>query len=87
MEASVSHYTADDLFQACHTNELTRRDEVILNLDSKQCGLGSASCGPDMLPQYKIQPGTFNFSFRLRPFTANDTNLAPLSRQQLAEMS
>ena len=28
-------------------------------------GLGSASCGPDVLPQYRITPGTYRFAYRL----------------------
>jgi beta-galactosidase/evolved beta-galactosidase subunit alpha len=83
MEASVSHYTADDLYRAFHTNELTRRDEITLNLDYAQCGLGGASCGPGTLPQYLIQPGTFNFNVRLRPFVAGEVDPACLSRQWL----
>ena len=46
MEASAGHYTAHDLYEAAHTNELTPRPETILNLDHQQMGLGSASCGP-----------------------------------------
>ncbi|RME77237.1 MAG: DUF4981 domain-containing protein, partial [Chloroflexi bacterium] len=42
LEVSVSHFTADDLYRAYHTNELTPRPEVILNLDVRQCGLGGA---------------------------------------------
>ncbi len=83
IEASVSHYTADDLYQARHTNELKRRDEVVLNLDVQQSGLGGASCGPGTLPQYLLQPGTFDFSIRLRPFNVDDEDVADLSRQQL----
>jgi len=83
MEASVSHYTSEDLFQAFHTHELIRRDEITLNLDYKQCGLGGASCGPGTLPQYLIMPGTYRFSFRLRPFTAQDPPPVRLGRQQL----
>jgi beta-galactosidase/evolved beta-galactosidase subunit alpha len=67
LEASVSHYSADDLYRGRHTCDLVRRDEVILNLDYRQCGLGGASCGPETLPQYLVQPGTFHFNFRLRP--------------------
>jgi hypothetical protein len=81
LEASVSHFTTDDLYGAFHTNELTRRDEVILNLDYRQCGLGGASCGPGTLPQYLIQPGTFEFTVRLRPFFAGAEEPAALSRQ------
>jgi beta-galactosidase len=83
MEASVSHYTAHDLYRAFHTNELIRRDEIMLNLDYRQCGLGGASCGPGTLAQYLIQPGTFTFNVRLRPFMAGEIDPARLGRQRL----
>ncbi len=67
-EFSVHHYTANDFFQAHHTNELVRREQVILNLDHKQSGLGGHSCGPATLPQYRIQPNLFRFEFAIRPF-------------------
>jgi hypothetical protein len=54
---SVHHYTAQDLTEALHTHELRRRDEVILNLDAAQGGLGNGSCGPGVLPQYMLLPG------------------------------
>lgn len=85
LEASVSHYTADDLWKARHTCDLVRRSDVILNVDLQQSGLGGASCGPQTLPQYLINPGTFAFSVRLRPFSPGD-DLQRLSRQQLAEV-
>ncbi len=81
LEAGVSHYLADDLYRAFHTNELTRREEVILNLDYRQGGLGGASCGPGTLPQYLLQPGTFEFTVRLRPFVVGAEEPAALSRQ------
>jgi beta-galactosidase/beta-glucuronidase len=84
LEASVSHFTAADLYRAYHTNELTRRDEVILNLDYKQSGLGGASCGPGTLAQYLVQLGAFAFSIRLRPFIAGEEVPAELSRQQVS---
>jgi len=80
MEASASHYSTADLFQAAHTCDLVRRAETILNLDHKQSGLGGASCGPGTLPQYLIQPGAFQFSFRLRPFNAYIDSPAGLAR-------
>jgi len=80
MEASASHYSAADLFQAVHTCDLVRRAETFLNLDHKQCGLGGASCGPGTLPQYLIQPGAYQFSFRLRPINVNKDSPAGLAR-------
>ncbi|MFP4379975.1 MAG: glycoside hydrolase family 2 TIM barrel-domain containing protein [Candidatus Sumerlaeia bacterium] len=81
LQASASHYTADDLFAVTHTNELEARDEVIVNIDLAQRGLGTGSCGPDTLDQYRIQPGTFHFQFRLRPYLADEENVNLLALQ------
>ncbi|MFI5356584.1 MAG: beta-galactosidase small subunit, partial [Opitutales bacterium] len=65
MEASASHYPAADLFAAKHTTDLVARPEVQVNLDYAQRGLGTASCGPDTLPQYRIEPGAYRFGFAI----------------------
>jgi beta-galactosidase len=66
-EASASHFTSHDLFKWTHTTDVIARPEVIVNLDYAQRGLGTASCGPDTLPQYQIPPGRFDFTFVLQP--------------------
>jgi beta-galactosidase len=68
MECSASHFTADDLFKARHTIDLEPRAETIINLDCAQRGLGTASCGPDTLEQYRIPASTYRFNYRIRPF-------------------
>jgi hypothetical protein len=83
LEASISHFTAADLYRAYHTYELIRQAETILNLDYKQCGLGGASCGPGPLSQYLVQPGQFAFTVRLRPSVAGKESPAELVRQTL----
>ena len=70
LECSASHFTADDLFKATHINELDPRSEVFVNIDYGQRGLGGASCGPDTLPQYRLEPGVYSFSYRIRPYIA-----------------
>jgi len=69
MECSASHFTADDLFRAFHTNELEPREEVIVNIDYHQRGLGTNSCGPDTMSKYKLFPATYEFTYILHPFT------------------
>jgi len=64
-EASASHFTAADLFAAKHTIDLKPRPEVYLNIDVAQRGLGTASCGPDTLPEYRLQPGNHALRFSL----------------------
>jgi beta-galactosidase len=65
LEFSASHFTAQDLYAAPHTYDLKPRPETILNLDFQQRGLGTQSCGPDTLPRYQIQPGTYRWSYML----------------------
>jgi beta-galactosidase len=67
MEFSASHYTAQDIDSAYHTFDLHPRAEVILNLDYRQRGLGTESCGPGTLEQYKIKPGRYAWSYTLQP--------------------
>jgi beta-galactosidase len=68
LECSASHFAADDLFKAKHTIDLTPRAETIVNLDYAQRGLGTASCGPDTLPQYRIPAATYRFNYRIEPY-------------------
>ena len=81
METSVSHFTANSLYNANHTNELTREDEVYWKLDLMQSGLGGNSCGPMTLPQYLIEPGEFRFSILLRPVSPESGDLRFLGRK------
>ncbi len=81
MEFGVSHFSIDDLTRAFHTNELERREEVFLQLDLKQRGLGGNSCGPDTLEQYRIPPGNYTFAYRLRPYLRDQEDPAALARQ------
>jgi beta-galactosidase len=60
---SASHFAAADLTAARHTNELEPRAEVILNLDHAQRGLGTASCGPDTSPRYRLNAPAYRFSY------------------------
>ena len=66
LEFSVSHFTAADLFAARHTCDLKPRPEVFLNLDCRQRGLGTASCGPDTLERYRIGAGRYRFDYVFR---------------------
>jgi beta-galactosidase len=70
MEFSASHYSAQDLDAAYHTYDLHPRAEVILSLDYRQRGLGTESCGPGPLEQYKIKSGRYSWSYTLQPLEA-----------------
>jgi beta-galactosidase len=71
-EGSASHFTPNDLFAATHTIDLKPREETIVNLDVAQRGLGTASCGPDTLSQYRIEPGEYQLNFTIVPIAPKD---------------
>ena len=81
LQVTALHFYADDLAAVKHTYELKPRDEIILNLDWKQTGLGGNSCGPGTLPQYRIFPEPVNFSICLRPLAPGAGELSELGKQ------
>jgi beta-galactosidase len=83
LSVSAHHFTTQNLTEARHTYELTRRPEIILNLDYAQSGLGSASCGPGRLESYQLKPVDFSYRFRMRPFFAGKESALPLTKQVL----
>ncbi len=66
-QVSATRYRAADLAAATHDVELRPQPETIVHLDAAHRGLGTASCGPDTLPDYRIGPGTYRWSWSLRP--------------------
>ena len=67
-EFNATHLTAEDLYAARHTTDLAPRPETILYLDCAHRGLGTASCGPDTRPEYRLLRK--RYSWRLRISTA-----------------
>lgn len=51
---SIYPYTDADLAQVKHLNELQPRDFYTLNIDYKQAGLGTATCGPSTRFPYLV---------------------------------
>jgi beta-galactosidase len=65
-EFNVSHFSSSDIFQCTHTIDLKHRPEVILSIDARMRGLGTASCGPDTLANYQIRNKTYRFMYGLQ---------------------
>jgi beta-galactosidase len=66
-QVSATHYRAVDLASARHDVELISRPETIVHMDIAHRGLGTASCGPDTLPEYRVGPGTYTWSWLIAP--------------------
>lgn len=63
LHMSALPYTTHDLYQAADQTELIKRPYLTMNIDIAHRGLGTASCGPDVLPKYRIQPGKYLFAY------------------------
>jgi beta-galactosidase/evolved beta-galactosidase subunit alpha len=70
LDVTAHDYTRADLEAADHRHELPSRDEISVSLDHAHCGLGTGSCGPPTLDQYRIDPGVYEFGVEIRPFVA-----------------
>ncbi|HYM83830.1 MAG TPA: glycoside hydrolase family 2 TIM barrel-domain containing protein [Candidatus Dormibacteraeota bacterium] len=70
-QVSATHVPAEDLAAARHHVELVPRPETFIHLDSAHRGLGTASCGPDTLPDYLVGPGEHRWAWELHPLEAN----------------
>jgi beta-galactosidase len=66
-QVSATHFRAEDLAAAKHDVELTPRRETVVCLDAAHRGLGTASCGPDTLPEYLVGPGVYEWSWMVAP--------------------
>ena len=64
---SAHYYTMKDLEDAKHLSDLVKRDFITLNIDYKQNGLGSNSCGPKALEKHELKPEEFEFKMRFSP--------------------
>lgn len=65
---NVSVYTQEELERALHNYELEESDSTVFCMDYAMNGIGSNSCGPDVLDKYRFAEEAFRFQFELIPF-------------------
>lgn len=83
MEFSAHRYSIEDIEKAKHTFDLVKRDRVYLNLDYRQNGLGSNSCGPAQMGQHRLLSEKFNFIFRIKAFSRYEDSEFKLNKQRI----
>lgn len=62
-EFSVSEFTAEALTDAMHTDELIKNGKTNIRIDYKVSGIGSGSCGPQLMEKYQLNEKEFIFTF------------------------
>ena len=62
---NASNYTQEELTAKAHNFELTECGSTVLCLDYRQNGMGSNSCGPELLEKYQLDEEAFDFELTL----------------------
>jgi beta-galactosidase/beta-glucuronidase len=68
VDFAVRPFSDQQLFERKHSFELQKENKLYVNLDYKNAGLGSASCGPERLDQYQVYPLPFRYSINFMPY-------------------
>ncbi len=63
---TLSAYTPQQLDRARHPHELVAGNQVYLFIDEAVHGIGSRSCGVDVLPEHALWPSQRQFGFEFR---------------------
>jgi Beta-galactosidase/beta-glucuronidase len=69
---NASHYSAEALTKANHHYELKKSKETTVNIDYKQSGIGSNSCGPGLAEYLQFKEKQFTFTLRILPTETNN---------------
>ena len=71
---NCSHFTPLQLAESAHDFELVPLAQTVVNLDARQSGIGSNSCGPELDEAYRIQSPKLSFEIRLLPVMSGEVN-------------
>lgn len=72
---SASHHRGQELFAANDLTELRPRRETVVHVDVAHKGVGTLSCGPDVLPEYRVGPGVHQWSWAIAERVEDPTAL------------
>jgi beta-galactosidase len=81
LNVSVHCFDTDNLTRALYPFQLVRQHGVTLNVDHRVSGVGGTPI--KTLPKYRVLPGEFSYSIRLRPFCSRDVEAKELARQNV----
>lgn len=65
---NASPYTQEELTAKAHNFELEKCGNTVLCIDYAQSGIGSNSCGPELIERYRFNSQRFHFNWIIKPF-------------------
>ena len=64
---SATPYSDGNIDAATHLNELVADGSITVHVDAAQTGVGTATCGPGVLPSYRLPLEMYRFDFTFVP--------------------
>jgi len=74
INVSSYYYDINDIDKATHIKQLHKKNQLLINIDYMQTGLGNNSCGAETLEQYQLYPIELTFDTLYVPFDGNLQN-------------
>ncbi len=83
VNTSALHFSAQQLNDAKHVNELVPNGKTYVTVDAAVAGTGNNSCGFETLEQYRVPNQVYSYTYTLLPIT-KDSNRMELAKQYKA---
>lgn len=81
LNVSVHVFSTDNLSRALYPFQLVRQEGVTLGVHHRVSGVGGTPVRT--LQKYRVLPGEFAYTIRLRPFSSLEISAQQLSRQDV----
>ena len=65
LDCNVSSYSSKQLTAANHTDELIKTGKTFVRVDYMDSGIGSGSCGPALMPEFRFDDKEIKFNFTM----------------------
>ena len=62
---NIVYLLSEELDKMTHLPDTAAREKVVFTIDFAQAGLGNRSCGPDVLPQYRVEPNAVRYAYTM----------------------
>lgn len=69
---NASHFSPEELTASAHSYELKKSKLTYVHLDYKMSGVGSNSCGPELLEPYRLDEKEIAFEIAIKPVFKED---------------
>ena len=81
---SAYQYSDSNITNARRIKDLRLADNWTVNIDYKQAGLGTATCGPGVRDPYLLKDKEYTYVFRIRPYDVKHDKPEDLYKQEMS---